>query len=78
MSQLFLKNILSIVRALSIPLYFIMVTRGPRFMQEKVTALLNIIEEELPDRTKNWERVTDAHCMLLPDLKQPKSLKFKF
>ena len=56
-----------------------MTTRGPGFSDEEVTALLDIIDEILPNSPNSWERVAVSHRNLFPDLKQnTKSLKRKF
>ncbi len=56
-----------------------MTTRGPGFSDEEVAALLDIIDEILPNSPNDWERVAESHHNLFPDLKRnTKSLKHKF
>ena len=56
-----------------------MTTRGPGFSEEEVAALLETIDEVLPNSPNDWERVTASHLLLFPDLKRnTKSLKHKF
>ena len=58
---------------------FSMTTRGPGFSEAEVASLLDIIEDILPNSPNDWERVTEAHRNLFPDLKRnTKSLKRKF
>lgn len=56
-----------------------MATRGPGFSEEEVASLLDVINDILPNSPNDWERVTEAHLNLFPDLKRnTKSLKRKF
>ena len=53
--------------------------RGPGFSEDETAALLDVIEDILPNCPNDWERVTEAHRISFPDLKRTtKSLKRKF
>ena len=55
-----------------------MTTRGPGFSEEEVAALLEAIDDVLPNSPNDWERMTASHLLLFPDLKSnTKSLKHK-
>ena len=62
------------------PYLFIMAApRGPGFSEDETAALLDVIEDILPNCPNDWERVTEAHRISFPDLKRNiKSLKRKF